>query len=104
MTGTASSGAPDEEVVVSSRIRLTDLADHAGVRTATVSRVLNGKPGVSAQARQAVLAALDMLGYQRPEKLRGKSAVLIGLVVPHLRYPAFPNFSQKLESALTHSS
>lgn len=88
---------------MSSRIRLTDLADHAGVSTATVSRVLNGKPGVSAEARQAVLAALDMLGYERPEKLRGKSAGLIGLVVPELSNPVFPNFAQKIESALTHS-
>src|SRR5690625_5050900 len=101
--GTASSGAPDEEVAMSARIRLTDLAEHAGVSTATVSRVLNGKPGVSAEARQAVLAALDMLGYERPEKLRGKSAGLIGLVVPELSNPVFPNFAQKIESALTHS-
>ena len=45
------------------RTRLTDLAEQAGVSTATVSRVLNGKHGVSTQARQAVLAALDVLGY-----------------------------------------
>ena len=48
------------------RTRLTDLAEQAGVSTATVSRVLNGKKGVSTQTRQAVLAALDMLGYERP--------------------------------------
>ncbi|HLR27493.1 MAG TPA: LacI family DNA-binding transcriptional regulator [Ruania sp.] len=85
------------------RTRLTDLAEQAGVSTATVSRVLNGKAGVSAAARQAVLAALDILGYERPEKLRGKSAGLIGLVVPELTNPVFPNFAQKIESALTHA-
>ena len=66
------------------RTRLTDLATQAGVSTATVSRVLNGKPGVSPEARQAVLTALDILGYERPEKLRTRSAGLVGLVVPEL--------------------
>lgn len=85
-----------------SRTRLRDLAQQASVSTATVSRVLNGKPGVSAQARQAVLAALDLLGYERPEKLWRRSAGLIGLVVPELTNPVFPLFAQKIESALSH--
>ena len=83
------------------RTRLTDLADQAGVSTATVSRVLNGKHGVSTQARQAVLAALDVLGYERPEKLRTRSAGLVGLVVPELSNPVFPAFAQVIESMLT---
>ena len=83
------------------RTRLTDLAEQAGVSTATVSRVLNGKHGVSAQARQAVLAALDVLGYERPEKLRTRSAGLVGLVVPELANPVFPAFAQVIESMLT---
>lgn len=88
---------------MSDRTRLTDLADQAGVSTATVSRVLNGKSGVSAQTRQSVLAALDVLGYERPEKLRRRSAGLIGLVVPELTNPVFPNFAQQIESALAHA-
>ncbi|MBF0686930.1 MAG: LacI family DNA-binding transcriptional regulator [Cellulomonas sp.] len=83
------------------RTRLTDLAEQAGVSTATVSRVLNGKPGVSAQARQAVLTALDMLGYERPEKLRMRSAGLVGLVVPELTNPVFPAFAQVIETMLS---
>ena len=83
------------------RTRLTDLAEQAGVSTATVSRVLNGKHGVSAQARQAVLAALDVLGYERPEKLRTRSAGLVGLVVPELSNPVFPAFAQVIETMLT---
>ncbi len=83
------------------RTRLTDLAEQAGVSTATVSRVLNGKHGVSAQARQAVLAALDVLGYERPEKLRTRSAGLVGLVVPELANPVFPAFAQVIETMLT---
>lgn len=85
------------------RTRLTDLAKQAGVSTATVSRVLNGKPGVSARARQSVLAALDLLGYERPENLWRRSAGLVGLVVPELTNPVFPLFAQKIESALSHA-
>lgn len=83
------------------RTRLTDLAKHAGVSTATVSRVLNGKPGVSAETRQAVLTALDVLGYERPDKLQTKNAGLIGLVVPELENPVFPLFAQAIESTLS---
>lgn len=83
------------------RTRLTDLATQAGVSTATVSRVLNGKPGVSPDARQAVLTALDILGYERPEKLRTRSAGLVGLVVPELSNPVFPALAQAIESMLT---
>ncbi|QTE28460.1 LacI family DNA-binding transcriptional regulator [Pengzhenrongella sicca] len=82
------------------RTRLTDVANQADVSTATVSRVLNGKPGVSAQTRQSVLAALDMLGYARPEKLRLRSAGLVGLIVPELTNPVFPAIAQSIESML----
>jgi LacI family transcriptional regulator, repressor for deo operon, udp, cdd, tsx, nupC, and nupG len=48
-----------------------------------------------------VLAALDVLGYERPEKLRTRSAGLVGLVVPELANPVFPAFAQVIESMLT---
>lgn len=92
--------AMPSSTLASVRTRLTDLAEQAGVSTATVSRVLNGKPGVSSQARQAVIAALDVLGYERPEKLRTRSAGLVGLVVPELSNPVFPAFAQVIESML----
>ncbi|QSB15459.1 LacI family DNA-binding transcriptional regulator [Natronosporangium hydrolyticum] len=82
------------------RTRLADLAAQAGVSEATVSRVLNDKPGVAAETRQAVLTALDVLGYERPARLRKHSAGLVGLVVPELENPIFPMFAQVAESAL----
>lgn len=82
------------------RTRLADVAQQAGVSTATVSRVLNGKAGVAEETRRAVLAALDVLGYERPEKLRARSRGLIGLVVPELGNPVFPAFAQAIESLL----
>ncbi len=80
--------------------RLADIAAQAGVSEATVSRVLNGKPGVSGATRQAVLTALDVLGYERPSRLRERSAGLIGLVVPELDNPIFPAFAQVIGTAL----
>ncbi|MDO8308829.1 MAG: LacI family DNA-binding transcriptional regulator [Actinomycetota bacterium] len=81
------------------RARLSDIAEQAGVSEATVSRVLNDRPGVSSTTRQAVLTALDVLGYERPLRLRGRSG-LVGLVVPELENPIFPVFAQVMETLL----
>ncbi|MFN8085224.1 MAG: LacI family DNA-binding transcriptional regulator [Dermatophilaceae bacterium] len=83
-----------------SRARLADIASHAEVSEATVSRVLNGKPGVAEATRQAVLISLDVLGYDRPSRLRRKSAGLVGLIVPELLNPIFPAFAQVIETSL----
>lgn len=81
------------------RARLADIAEQAGVSEATVSRVLNDRPGVSDTTRQAVLTALDVLGYERPIRLRGQSG-LVGLIVPELENPIFPAFAQVMETLL----
>ncbi len=81
------------------RARLADIAEQAGVSEATVSRVLNDRPGVSSTTRQAVLTALDVLGYERPIRLRGQSG-LVGLIVPELENPIFPAFAQVMETLL----
>ncbi len=80
--------------------RLAEVARKVGVSEATVSRVLNGKPGVSEATRQAVLTALDVLGYERPVKLRGDRARLVGLVLPELQNPIFPAFAEVVGGAL----
>ncbi|MEW2303517.1 LacI family DNA-binding transcriptional regulator [Streptomyces sp. NPDC006655] len=80
--------------------RLAEVAKKVGVSEATVSRVLNGKPGVSEATRQAVLSALDVLGYERPTQLRGERARLVGLVLPELQNPIFPAFAEVIGGAL----
>ena len=77
------------------------MARKVGVSEATVSRVLNGKPGVSDSTRQAVLTALDVLGYERPTKLRGERARLVGLVLPELQNPIFPALAEVMGVALS---
>lgn len=81
-------------------VRLRDIAVRAQVSTATVSRVLNGRSGVSDEARDAVLAAIDVLGYERPTRVRTASTGLVGLVVPELTNPVFTLFAQVIETAL----
>ena len=79
--------------------RLAIIAEQAQVSEATVSRVLNDKPGVSPETRQRVMAALDVLGIERPPT--APSTGLVGLVLPELSNPIFPAFVQVIENVLT---
>jgi DNA-binding LacI/PurR family transcriptional regulator len=83
--------------------RLAEVAARAGVSEATVSRVLNSKPGVSDATRSTVLTALDVLGYERPSKLRGERARLVGLVLPELQNPIFPALAEVVGSLLAQN-
>ncbi len=80
--------------------KLADIAKQAGVSEATVSRVLNGRPGISEATRAAVLTALDVIGYERPTHLRGRRARMVGLVVPELQNPIFPALAEVIAGAL----
>ncbi|KUL42277.1 LacI family DNA-binding transcriptional regulator [Actinoplanes awajinensis] len=80
--------------------RLAEVAKKAGVSEATVSRVLNGRNGVSEATRASVLTALDVLGYERPTKLRGERGRLVGLVLPELQNPIFPALAEVVTASL----
>ncbi|MDO4413022.1 LacI family DNA-binding transcriptional regulator [Cutibacterium sp.] len=80
---------------------LAEIADQAGVSQATVSRVLNDKPGVSDSTRQCVLTALDVLGYERPTHLKPVTSGLVGLIVPELTNPVFASHAQAIETLLS---
>src|SRR5436309_9124750 len=80
--------------------KLADVAKQAGVSEATVSRVLNGKPGISDATRAAVLTALDVIGYERPTHLRVRRARMVGLVLPELQNPIFPALAEVVGGAL----
>lgn len=47
-----------------------------------------------------MLTALDVLGYERPTKLRGERARLVGLVLPELQNPIFPAFADVVGGSL----
>jgi DNA-binding LacI/PurR family transcriptional regulator len=79
---------------------LAAVAKQAGVSEATVSRVLNGKSGISDATRDAVLTALDVIGYERPTQLRRGRARMVGLIVPELSNPIFPALAEVISGAL----
>jgi DNA-binding LacI/PurR family transcriptional regulator len=83
--------------------RLAEVADFAGVSRATVGRVLNGKPGIAPETRDAVLTALDVFGFERPARFRAETAGLVGLVVPDLQNPIFPMFVEAVSLRLVKS-
>lgn len=80
------------EPAVASPPTLRDVAEHAGVSTATASNALTGTRPVSAAAREAVLAAAAELGYRAnttARALRTGRTAAIGLVVPDVTNPFF---------------
>jgi LacI family repressor for deo operon, udp, cdd, tsx, nupC, and nupG len=86
--------------VKAGKIGLAQVAAQADVSEATVSRVINGKPGVADATRAAVLTAIDVLGYELPPRLRPRTGSLVGLIVPELTNPIFPAFAQTIETGL----
>jgi len=70
-----------------SKIKITDVAEAAGVSIATVSRVINGADNVSEETRKKVIKAIKNLGYKPMPSLRKASELLytIGVLVPDLR-------------------
>jgi DNA-binding LacI/PurR family transcriptional regulator len=85
------------------KTRLAEVAEFAGVSRATVGRVLNGRPGIAPETREAVLTALDVFGFDRPQKYRAETAGLVGLVVPDLQNPIFPAFVEAISLRLVKS-
>lgn len=67
---------------------------------ATVSRVVNARPGVNEATRQRVERVLAEIGYQSPGIVRGRRSGVVGLIVPELSNPVFPAFAQTIEARL----
>src|SRR3954452_16074729 len=70
---------------------IRDVARHAGVSAATVSRVLNDSPLVLEPTRERVQASVDELGYRVNATARNLSigrAMAIGVVVPFFTAPS----------------
>ena len=80
---------------------ITDVAREAGVSIATVSRVVNdnGYP-VRAETRAQVLEAVKRLGFRPNDLARGlmqKRTRTIGLLVPDLANPYYPEIARGVE-------
>jgi DNA-binding LacI/PurR family transcriptional regulator len=83
-------------------VSVNDVARHAGVSNATVSRVMNDPDAVTVQTRQRVRQAFEALGY-RPNRvarrLRRKSGQrdLVGLMIPDIQNPFFADLARGVE-------
>ncbi len=83
-----------------SPITIEDVAERASVSKATVSRVLNGRGGVSEQLRQRVVAAISELGYQpdrSARRLRGTTSEVLGIIIPDIQNPYFTSVVRGIE-------
>lgn len=83
-------------------VSIKDVAEAAGVSTATVSRVLAEKPHVRKEVRDRVLAVVEELKY-RPNRiarsLRAQKSNIIGLIVSDIQNPFFTLISRAVEDA-----
>jgi LacI family transcriptional regulator, galactose operon repressor len=71
---------------------IRDIARLSGVSIATVSRVLNDRPDVSAETREAVLEVVRRLGFSTNRSARALSAGrtgLVGVTLPIVHAPYF---------------
>ncbi|MWA02233.1 substrate-binding domain-containing protein [Actinomadura sp. LD22] len=85
------------------RVTIAQVAERAGVSTATVSRVLSGRGPVSAGVQRKVRKAADDLGYQVnsiARALRNSRTDTVGMVVPSISNPFFTSLVESVEHAL----
>ncbi|XBH21152.1 LacI family DNA-binding transcriptional regulator [Jonesiaceae bacterium BS-20] len=81
------------------RVRLKDVAEHAGVSLKTVSNVVNSHPHVKPEMRQKVLTSIDLLGY-RPNitarRLATGRTKTLALAVSGISIPYFAELSERI--------
>lgn len=82
-------------------VTLAQVAERAGVSTATVSMVLRNRGRISQATRDRVLKALDELGYvynQTAANLRNRSSNQVGLLLHDITNP----FYSEMTAGLSH--
>jgi LacI family transcriptional regulator len=69
--------------MASSNVTIADVAEIAGVSKMSVSRVINGQPGVSEKTRQRILEVIEQVGYvPNGPNARPVGSKLVALLVP----------------------
>ncbi len=84
------------------RVTIIDVARHANVSTTAVSKVLRNAYGASPAMRAKVRQAIEELGYRPNASARGLrgQTYTIGVLLPDLRNPFFPDILDGLTDAL----
>ncbi|BHH82446.1 LacI family DNA-binding transcriptional regulator [Desulforhopalus sp. 52FAK] len=81
-------------------VKIKDVADAAGVSTATVSRVLANKPHVRAEVKERVMTVVKELNYQPnrvAQNLRSNTSRIIALIVADIENPFFQRVSRAVD-------
>ncbi|HEX6522130.1 MAG TPA: LacI family DNA-binding transcriptional regulator [Streptosporangiaceae bacterium] len=79
---------------------MRDVAQHARVAVKTVSRVVNGEPGVRPQMAERVQRSITELGYRRNDGarvLRRGQTASIGLILEDIGDPFYATLSRAVE-------
>ncbi|HWG62476.1 MAG TPA: LacI family DNA-binding transcriptional regulator [Streptosporangiaceae bacterium] len=85
---------------IRTRPTMKDVAGHAGVALKTVSRVVNGEPGVRPQMAERVRVAITELGYRRNDSarlLRKGQTSSVGLIMEDIGDPFYAALSRAVE-------
>lgn len=85
------------------RVTIKDVAREAGVSTTAVSFVLNGRGQISNEVAARIHAAILAVGYRpntQARAIRTGRTRTIGLVVPDLRNPFFPELADAVGNAI----
>lgn len=95
--------ANSDERPTLTRTTMVDVAREAGVSLKTVSRVINGEPGVTPATIEKVMAASTSLRYERNDlaaSLRhGARSHTIGLVIEDVANPFYSVIAQAVEES-----
>lgn len=83
-------------------VTIKDVAIRAGLSYTSVSRAMNDKPGVSRENRERILEIAKAMGYTPNNLARGlvnKRTSTIGLIIPDIINPFFPEIARGIDDA-----
>ena len=84
------------------KITIVELAEMAGVSTATVSRVINDTGKVDKEKKEKILELIDRYDYrpnQIAKALQASRSNTVGFVVPHINSPYYARIFYETEIA-----
>jgi LacI family transcriptional regulator len=87
------------------RVTIKDIAKVANVSYSTVSRALTGQPQIPEETRKKILKVANSMGYTPNALAKGlvtKSTYTLGLIVPDIVNPFFPEVIQGIEECATN--
>lgn len=85
-------------------VGIRDVAKYAGVSPSTVSRALSGVAFVEPETKEKVLKAVNALNYKpnlAARSLKKGGSKLIGLIIPDIMNPYYPEVVRYMESCAT---